>query len=138
MNFALILADNRLPGVRLDWSGLLGEKPAGVIPASYTMKPVKAALDPSAAKEKKLETILLGQPVSDRTRATVIAQSSDENVSEQAQTQFDLGNGGGRGQKGSYIPRGMRAQGGPNAVPDDPQAAVMAGLLLGSPEFQRR
>jgi uncharacterized protein (DUF1800 family) len=132
MNFALVLADDRLPGVRMDWAGLLGDKPAALVPASYDKA---APADPIAAKEKRLELVLLGQPVSERTRATVLAQSTDANVTAQAQAQFDLGNGGkGKG----YAPRGMRAGLSPNAGPDDPQGAVMAGLLLGSPEFQRR
>ena len=135
MNFALVLADDRVPGVRMDWSALLGQKPAAMVPASYSKA---EPADPTTAKERRLESVLLGEPVSDKTRATVIAQSNDATVTDQAQVQFDLGNGRGKGQKGSYAPRGMRAQLGPNAGPDDPQAAVMAGLLLGSPEFQRR
>jgi hypothetical protein len=135
MNFALILSDDRLPGVRTHWSNLLGETPTGVVPASYT--PGNTS-NPVAAKEKRLEMVLLGGPASDKTRATVIGESTDQNVTEQAQTQFDLGGGGGKGKKGSYIPKGMRAMNDPNAGPDDAQAAVMAGLLLGSPEFQRR
>jgi uncharacterized protein (DUF1800 family) len=135
MNFSLVLSADRIPGVRTDWSELLGTKP-GVLAASYAVNGRTA--DPALAKEKRLEQVLLGDPVSERTRATVIGQSDDANVTEQAQTQFDLGSGGGKGKKGSYIPRGMGASSGVNAAPDDPQAAVMAGLLLGSPEFQRR
>jgi hypothetical protein len=131
MNFSLVLTGDRIPGVRVDWTELLGEKPAGFVPAAYTPSKV----DPTAAKEKRLEQILLGMPVSDRTRATVIGQSNDENVTSQAETQFDLG-GGGKGQR--YLPKGGRGQGVTQAAPDDAQAAVMAGLLLGSPEFQRR
>jgi hypothetical protein len=131
MNFALILTADRLPGVRVDWDALLGERPS-VVPASYTPK---VPVDPTQAKEKRLEMVLLGAPVSDKTRATVIGQSNDQNVMDQAQTQFDLGNGGG---KGNYLPKGMRGVGQFNPPPNDPQAAVMAGLLLGSPEFQRR
>ena len=87
------------------------------------------------AKEKKLEMLLLGEPVSDKTRATVLAQSTDTTVTEQAQAQFDLNGGGGKGKLnvGRQV-RGIQTYG----SPDDPQAAVMAGLLLGSPEFQRR
>jgi hypothetical protein len=77
---------------------------------------------------------LLGEPVSDRTRAAVMSQANDASVTEQAETQFDLRGGG----KGQAIYRRQAAAAGGNAAPDDPQAAVMAGLLLGSPEFQRR
>jgi uncharacterized protein (DUF1800 family) len=133
MNFALVLSANRIPGVRMNWTGLLGETPAGIVQAVYTTRDVMA--DPEPVKEKKLEQILLGEPVSDRTRATVIGQSNDASVTDQAQTQFDLNGPGG---KGNYIPRGLRANGPQAGTPDDAQAAVMAGLLLGSPEFQRR
>lgn len=135
MNFALILTAGRIPGVRVDWGSVLGEKTAGVMPASYTPG---VPADPAVAKEKRLEQILLGQSVSEKTRATVLGQSTDANVTAQAMSEFDLTPGGGKGQKGSYVPRGMRATLGANAGPDDAQAAVMAGLLLGSPEFQRR
>jgi uncharacterized protein (DUF1800 family) len=134
MNFSLVLASNRLPGVRLNWAGLLGDSTAAVMPAAYV--PTDAA-SPTTAKEKRLEMLLLGAPVSDRTRATVIGQSGDGTVAEQAAAEFDLNNGGGK-PKGKYAPRPMGANAGQNMGPDDPQAAVMAGLLLGSPEFQRR
>ena len=52
MNFALVLTADRMPGVRVDWSGLLGEKPAVVVPAAYNPK---APIDPVAAKEKRLD-----------------------------------------------------------------------------------
>ena len=81
----------------------------------------------------------MGVAVSDKTRATVMSESTDPKVTQQALAQFDLGPTGGKGQaKGSYVPRGMRAVNGPDAGAKDVQAAVMAGLLLGSPEFQRR
>ena len=51
-----------------------------------------------------------------------------------AATQFDLNGGGG---KKNYAARGLGRMGA-GGPPDDAQAAVMAGLLLGSPEFQRR
>ena len=135
MNFALVLTANRLPGVRVDWSGLLGENTATVVPAAHNST---ASVDPVAAKENRLEQLLLGQPASDRTRSTVTGQSNDASVTDQALSQFDLGSASGKGQNGNYLPRGMRAAPGPKAPTDDAQAAVMAGLLLGSPEFQRR
>ena len=132
MNFSLVMTSDRIPGTRTDWTQLLGEasqptlKNAAYVPADSE----------AADKERKLEQILLNRPVSDRTRATVLSQSSDGSVADQAATQFDLG--GGKG-KGNYMPRGQRkVQGQQGSGPDDPQAAVMAGLLLGSPEFQRR
>ena len=133
MNFALVLSASRLPGVHISWADLVGDK-SPMTPASYSPA---SATDPTLAKEKRLEEILLGQPVSDRTRITVIGQSTDTTVTEQAVTQFDL-----TPDRGSaalrYGPKGRRGLNGPASEPDDAQAAVMAGLLLGSPEFQRR
>ena len=131
MNFSLVMTSDRIPGARTGWTQLLGEHAPALVPAAYAPD-----ADPAVAKERRLEQILLGAPVSDRTRATVLSQSSDQSVTEQAATQFDLG--GGKGKQ-NYMPRGQRAAGqGTPQGPDDPQAAVMAGLLLGSPEFQRR
>jgi hypothetical protein len=127
MNFALIFSAGRLPGTQVSWSGTLAPAPVGIRPASYI------GSDEVAAKERRLEALLLGSPVSERTRTAVLAQAGDTGVTEQAETQFDLRGKGGAGAR-LYRSRGLAA----TAAPDDPQAAVMAGLLLGSPEFQRR
>jgi uncharacterized protein (DUF1800 family) len=147
MNFALVMSGDKLAGTRTDWTNLLN-------PVGVQARPVglatSADVDPAvAAKEAKLEVLLLGQPVSDRTRATVIGQSNDSTAAIQAVKEFQ---GAGRGGAAAavigagYDPamptaaadhpngRGAYAQG----IPDDRQASVMAGLLLGSPEFQRR
>ena len=147
MNFALVLAGDKLPGVRTDWTKALGS-----VPQPRGMTANEKTEDPEAAiKEAKLERLLLGAPASTRTRAAVLAQSADSTAAIQAQREF-LPGGGGKGA----IPAGLGGQeynpvmptagtpghpGGPNAkvgVAEDRQAAVMAGLLLGSPEFQRR
>jgi hypothetical protein len=129
MNFALVLTGDRLPGIRTDWTKLLGEpnKPVEMVSTDGSVDPEVAA------KEKKLEQILLGQPLSEKTRAAVLGQSSDLTAAIQAAKEFQIGGGGG-GAVAAFLPAvALR-----NAVPDDRQAAVMAGLMLGSPEFQRR
>ncbi len=133
MNFALVLSASRFPGVRVDWANLVGDKPA-VTPVTYSPGSTE---DQVALKEKRLEEVLLGQAVSDRTRATVISQSTDATVTDQALTQFDLTPGNGKAGL-RFVPKGSQARNGRPAPVDDMQAAVMAGLLLGSPEFQRR
>ncbi len=132
MNFALVLSNDRIPGVRTDWTAEVRDNRAGMLPAGYSTGDSAAV----KAKEQRLELALLGQPVSDRTRAAVLGQANDASVAEQAATQFDL-NGAGK-TKAAYKQKGMGADPGQTGLPDDPQAAVMAGLLLGSPEFQRR
>ena len=135
MNFSLVLSAGRIPGVRTNWDAVLGEPQPGVLKTSYeAVQPGAAAPNAAApnpgAKEQKLEAALLEFPISERTRQTVIAQANDASMTEQATTQFDL-RGAGKNQL-----RGLTVNA--NFQPDDPQAAVMAGLLLGSPEFQRR
>ena len=139
MNFALVLSGNRIPGVRTEWTQLLGEPGPEVRPAAYVADGGESASAMAAsAKERQLEQILLGAPVSDRTRATVLGQAQDQTIAEQAATEFNLRSPEGKGNFG--LPKAARGlQAGGNAqAPDDAEAAVMAGLLLGSPEFQRR
>jgi uncharacterized protein (DUF1800 family) len=129
LNFALVLSGDRVPGTQIAWNSVEGSSTAAFRPAAFS------AEGAGAAKERLLEVALLGEPVSDRTRAAVMSQANDASVTEQAETQFDLRGSAGKGQA---IYRRQALAAGGNAAPDDPQAAVMAGLLLGSPEFQRR
>ena len=120
MNFALVLASDRLPGVVTDWSKVV--------------KDTSGAESQVAAKERKLEATLLGFPLSERTRTQVLAEADDATVPSQAAREFEVGRGPGAGG-GMAALAGYSRRG---AGPVDSQAAVMAGLLLGSPEFQRR
>jgi uncharacterized protein (DUF1800 family) len=139
MNFALVLSGDRLPGVRTDWSKLLGESGKPI-----AMDVSDSGVDPEvAAKERKLEQLLLGQPLSDKTRVAVLGQSNDVSAAIQAAKEFQLGGGGGGlgkfGGGGALASEyGLNSAVQKNAAPDDRQAAIMAGLMLGSPEFQRR
>jgi uncharacterized protein (DUF1800 family) len=121
MNFALVFSGDRLGGVRTAWPALLASENTGVKRVSATV-----GASPDAEKERKLETILLGEPVSDRTRATVLAQFNDPTTKANAEKDFNLRDN----DDGA-----MRVR---RVGPQDAQAAGMAGLLLGSPEFQRR
>ncbi len=140
MNFALVLSGGKLPGTRADWTPLLGEPQTGAHPVALgNGGPSWTA----AAQELRLENILLGAPASDRTRQAVLAQAQDSSVPQQAERDFLA-----RGPQGAMVPQGAIVQdtGGVAEVPAqrdvpsamDRQAATMAGLLLGSPEFQRR
>jgi len=132
MNFALVLASDRVPGVATDWTRLLGENTAGVQAAALTADSADQAI---AAKEKKLETLLLGQPASEKTRATVLAQFENQENQQQALKSFSIRPGGPDAMAGVLNAGAPRAQARP---PLDRQAAGMAGLLIGSPDFQRR
>jgi hypothetical protein len=131
MNFALVLSSNRVMGVKTDWPGLLGSADSAAA----------APVTPGVETENKLELALLGEPASDKTRSTVLAQFGDPTAQQSAEAAFKakpvtqsdgmMTAGGGRFMQ----TRAGRApqQPGPGSPLD-----TMAGLLLGSPEFQRR
>jgi uncharacterized protein (DUF1800 family) len=125
MNFALVLSSNRMMGVKTDWSTLLGDNEG-------------AAVTPSVETENKLELALLGEPASDKTRSTVLAQFGDPTAQQSAEEAFRAKpmQGDGEMVPKAGLMRG-RAGRGPQPGPGTP-LDTMAGLLLGSPEFQRR
>jgi uncharacterized protein (DUF1800 family) len=132
MNFALVLSGDRIPGTQTNWPALLGQ---GADSAA-----------PSAATEKQLETLLLGEPAAEKTRAAVMEQSKNPDAQKMAAESFNakpvsdaddsgdvvmsLKTAGKHGDKG----------GGLDFLSNQPETPLdtMAGLLLGSPEFQRR
>jgi uncharacterized protein (DUF1800 family) len=140
MNFALVLSGNRLPGTRTDWPQYLawtGTHTSSLMKSAgfNTNGPDEIAM----LKEKKLEALLLGQPASDRTRETVLQQFQDATAQQQAEKNFPIKAMDPEMMSGA-LPGGSMAyvEDKPKAFPMDQQAATMAGLLLGSPEFQRR
>jgi len=122
MNFSLALADNNA-GTVMGWDKLMGiDGQPGVT---------------GDAKEAKLEELLLDGAVSDRTRSVVLTQL--------AQQQGAATGNGQRPQAPKPVnfvrPRefGQLLQSvAPLPPPGDQQAALLGGLLLGSPDFQRR
>jgi uncharacterized protein (DUF1800 family) len=133
MNFALGLSSDRIPGVQTDWTRLLGHGEAEVEPAALTS--TGPATDATAAKEAKLELMLLGQPVSDRTRSTVLQQFQNQDMQQQAVKDFPIRPNEFEPMAQVLNPAVLKQKARP---PLDREAAMMAGLLLGSPEFQRR
>ncbi len=111
MNFALVLSGDRVPGVTTDWAAMLG-----------------GAAVADAATEKELEGDLLGQAASGRTRAAVMEESANPTAQEQAEAGFV-----GEAVGGARMVRARAPAKGAERPLD-----TMAGLLLGSPEFQRR
>jgi len=122
MNFAVSLSNDRVVGVETDWTRLLGGP--GALSAGGS----------AAEKERKLEAVLLGQAVSDRTRETVLAQFQDQTQQQQAEKSFGI-----RANEQEPMAQVLNVSS-PKRVrpPFDREAAGIAGLLLGSPEFQRR
>jgi hypothetical protein len=135
MNFALSLSGGRIVGIQMDWSRLVGTA-AGVEPTALaTALATGSAASLTSVKEQRLEIILLGQPASERTRATVLGQFQDQATQQQAEKSFTI-----RANEWEPMAQVLNA-GGPKQQlrpPQDREASMMAGLLLGSPEFQRR
>lgn len=110
MNFALALAWNRLPGIRIDWPSL-----------------TQNAESSPNAREAQLEQLLLPGGVSATTRAAILEQFHQRGSSSFAGT--------GSRPVAEQV-RSRQAARGPFAQQREDQ--YLAGLLLGSPAFQRR
>ncbi|HEU5352143.1 MAG TPA: DUF1800 domain-containing protein [Terracidiphilus sp.] len=112
MNFALALAANRLPGIRTTWNA----NAAAVADASPD------APTPQA-EEARLQALLLPGGVSDSTRAAVLAEFEKQNAHPQ--------------QVNTAHPE-LQGAGARQLTIQEREDQLMAGLLLGSPEFQHR
>ncbi|MFC6644497.1 DUF1800 domain-containing protein [Granulicella cerasi] len=147
MNFALVLAGDHVRGTAMDWPKVVAMSGKGK---------QADAMSPTPATEAELELAILGGPAAPHTRSTVLEQFANPTVDQEAQKSFAAetmppgmrmspngemasdelmqrvvarkpGKNADRGQ-------GLNLQAGPPATP----LATMAGLLLGSPDFQRR
>jgi uncharacterized protein (DUF1800 family) len=137
MNFALALVSNRIPGTRVDLTRFVGD-----------------ISSQSIDKEKLLDrfvTLIVGGEISPKTRATLLKQLNDQaslpampNVPAAAtgppanpfEAAFQRGNlnpggGGGGAQQQQQLAR-------VNPATIDNPLIKIAGLILGSPEFQRQ
>ena len=126
MNFALVLSGNKVNGTRTDWAAVLGAGTEGA-----------GGVEASAATEKELEGKVLGQAASERTRAAVMAEFTNPTAQAQAAAGFvgtPVGQAGGGMVRAAVVSPVKVGPGKPSEVPLD----TMAGLLMGSPEFQRR
>lgn len=121
MNFALSLAANRLPGISIAW-----DPTETVNNDTRTLDTNPAAPDPQV-EESRLESLLVTGGLSDSTRTAVLQQFEQQRNQNQ--------NGAAMPVMAEADRRKSRAR----AVTDaEKQDQVLAGLLLGSPEFQRR
>src|SRR3989440_7223047 len=137
MNFAVALVSNRIPGTRVDLSRLVGGTQTG------------ATVDKTKLLDRFV-TLIVGGEISAKTRDTLLKQLSDQitlpatapaqTVSFKApvnpfETAFQRGNlnpgGGGGPQQQQQLAR-------MNPAEIDNPVVKLAGLILGSPEFQRQ
>jgi len=117
MNFALRLAANKLPGIAVAW-------PAQA--AATSTAATESSIATPQSEEQRLESLLVDGGVSDSTRAAVL---------DQFQQQIDAqANAPARSVPATARP--VTPAQAASAI--DRQDQLLAGLLLGSPEFQRR
>jgi uncharacterized protein (DUF1800 family) len=114
MNFALSLATNHYAGIESTWTG--------TAPAMAT---------PEVA-EQALEAKLVPGGVSEKTRAAVLDQTAQAQAVDRSKLLFEVYPP--ESQPVSAKPPDAKAQ----TAAVEKQDAQIAGLLLGSPEFQRR
>ncbi len=121
MNFALSLAANRLPGISIAWDPT---ENANNDTAMLEANP--AAPDPQV-EESRLESLIVTGGASDSTRAAVLQQFEQQrNQTQNAAVAMPVA---------TMERQKFRAR----VVTDaEKQDQVLAGLLIGSPEFQRR
>jgi uncharacterized protein (DUF1800 family) len=120
MNFALALAANRLPGIAITWA-----------PLPDLASPTPDAAPTPASEEARLEPFIIPGGASDSTRTAALqqfqAQSAQNNNQPNAQD-----------SSARPIAAVMRQNRAPNANALERQDQSLAGLLIGSPDFQRR
>jgi uncharacterized protein (DUF1800 family) len=137
MNFALSLVSNRIPGTRVDLSRFVGDMRTG------------GSVDRAKLLDRFVNLIVGGE-ISPKTRETLLKQLSDQitlptmplvqtaaakapaNPFEAGFQRGGLGAGGGGGG-----PQQQQLASAAPATIDNP-VAKLAGLILGSPEFQRQ
>jgi uncharacterized protein (DUF1800 family) len=134
MNFALMLAANKLPGIAVAWpeqaASWSGEQPVlmsdGSVQAAVVHDSTINPVPTPEAEEQRLETLLVPGGVSDSTRSAVLEQF-------QAQTSAQ------NTAPAMAIPAAVKPLNTTQAAAVlARQDQLLAGLLLGSPEFQRR
>ena len=119
MNFALALASNRVAGVTTNWTSVLGND-------GTTLN--------AEAKVNTLADKLLHLTVSERTKQTILAQVT----SDPAQQEASLRQVAVKDRKRDPLAITGTARRPADMAGVDTESALAAGLLFGSPEFQRR
>jgi uncharacterized protein (DUF1800 family) len=114
MNFALALTAGKIRGVKVDVAQLVGSSAPSADPAALS----------------NLEAKLLASDVSQQTHDSIVAQTDSAKNAPAPQPDQKMD------QKQDQNPNQKNSK--PADAAHPPEASMMAGLLLGSPEFQRR
>jgi hypothetical protein len=113
MNFALNLAANRLPGITINWSS--PPVPANAAPDS---------LSSPESEEARLEPLLIPGGVSTSTRTAALQQFEAQSAQDSPPV--------------TPVSAFRRINRNPNTNAIERQDQILAGLLIGSPDFQRQ
>ena len=130
MNFALNLAADRLPGIAVTWSAQAdNQNPAvGLAAASAPDADNTAPQIPGPqAEETRLEPLLVPGGVSEATRAAALQQFEAQSANDNNVAVLPVSAMSARPNRNRPAP-----------TPLEKQDQLLAGLLIGSPEFQRR
>ena len=150
MNFALNFAANKLPGVTTTWTLQPGASLAridnGVSQRTISYTPVIPSIAAPApvpeTEEQRLEALLVAGGVSDSTRAAVLdqfqAQSQNAQNPNQQTTTSQSSNEQNQANNKPMPVAAKPMNPAQAAKALEKQDQLLAGLLLGSPEFQRR
>jgi len=128
MNFALSLAANRLPGITVEWA------PEMDMSTLDSNAPSQQTIPTPESEESRLEPILVAGGVSDATRTAALEQFKVQSAQNPPAQNPPIA---------APIAARRPAPGakGRQAAPADAferEDQLLAGLLMGSPEFQRR
>jgi uncharacterized protein (DUF1800 family) len=118
MNFALALAGNRLPGITVEWS------PEPDVSALDSNAPSQQVIPTPESEEARLEPLLVAGGVSATTRTAALQQFQAQSAQNSASV--------------TPVASPRRPNRAPTANAYEREDQLLAGLLLGSPEFQRR
>jgi uncharacterized protein (DUF1800 family) len=150
MNFALSLASNKLPGITVGWA------PETDLSALDSDAPAQQVVPTPETEEARLEQVLLPGGVSDATRAAALkefqaqsAQAATQDSSRQNQPMIMQPNPQVSESRPfdavrttsiavAAAPVAKRPNRAPTADAYEREDQLLAGLLMGSPEFQRR
>jgi uncharacterized protein (DUF1800 family) len=128
MNFALSLAANRLQGITVEWAPELD------MSTLVSDAPSQQVIPTSESEEARLEPMLVPSGVSDATRTAAIEQFKAQSAQNPSAQNPPLA-------APAAARRPAPGAKGRQAAPADAyerEDQLLAGLLLGSPEFQRR
>jgi hypothetical protein len=134
----LTLAANKLPGIAYTWSAPTGSSitqindAGGAATITHTVSTSAGSLPAPAVEEQRLESLLVAGGVSESTRTAVLEQFETQS----AQTVDPAKNAGPPKPVLAATAKPISPAQAASAL--EKQDQLLAGLLLGSPEFQRR